>query len=301
MTLLDKKIKLCEDFLKAYANYDRIHPFDFREEGNMPVIIYRLKLALILQFLESVGIKKEIGYLDEFEFADEEGLDMDFYYPDEKNFETWMKDCSPYLHIVDMSDTRYVLSDLIYGNESSDDDTEEESSDVPELTDAVECDLAGFPLKEKTAKEIANYINDWFRYQEYDLFHYAQWDELSPLYFKRCKERVMVDGKEVVKTVYKNEDTLLIDRLYQDSLPVSSQMNLYDVYYEEEPFKLLMFTFGADDSGYEPFNATQTNFVYAIQMALLHLYIFRLDKTLHFLPKEYKGGERKILPRVKLN
>jgi hypothetical protein len=92
-TILDRKIDACEKFLEQYKQYYHLMPGDFENKGLLPRLVYRTKIAYVLQFLEQMGQQMKVD-LDDVSF-DEDGY-AENYFPDRSNFEDLLQVGDPY-------------------------------------------------------------------------------------------------------------------------------------------------------------------------------------------------------------
>lgn len=303
-TILDKKIDACEKFLEQYKKYYNLMPAEFENKGMLPRLTYRAKIALVLQFLEQMGEQKKVD-LDDVSF-DDDGYAENFF-PDNCNFENLLRVGDPYYHIDSMTDTCQAVIDIANGYEDSNDTyaIEKENSENPGRDTVVEClkiDLGGKKHDDKKLEEVAEWILGDFGYEGTEVFFYEEQDDLWPYFMKNYYNEVSENGRIRCIPKSRKRDAKKIHELFcSDTFtPVTTWYVGYDVSSKTRPRSDYVIGFGMTNDGYSDcYDCTKTNFVYGIQTALLHLYLFRLDKTLDFLPKKYKGGDKKIFSNFK--
>ena len=301
-TILDRKIDACEKFLEQYKKYYHLMPGDFENKGLLPRLVYRTKIAYVLQFLEQMGQQMKVD-LDDVSF-DEDGY-AENYFPDRSNFEDLLQVGDPYYRISCMIDTCQGVADVANDYGDSDYTRGKEGSVNPERDTIVEClkwDLNGKKYNEKRLEEIAGWILGDFGWEGMEIFFYEEQDDIWP-YFMREYYDVITEN-DIMKCLPKSKkkDAKKIHELFcsDEFVPVNTWYVAYDVSRKRLPRSDYIIGFGMTNDGYtDYYDCTKTNFVYGIQMALMHLYLFRLDITLNFLPKKYKGGDKKIFPNFK--
>ena len=293
----NEKIRLCEEFLEAYAHYIPLSPEDFLDQGYLPQMVYRAKIAFVLQFLKQLGIQRDeiIPNLNEVS-AEPENEEFDHSYPDWDTFESFMS-VSPYHHVHPMNETMDNFIDIVYGNFTPEDENKADDEKETYLAEGILHDLTG--NHNRKIKETAGWILNDLGYEGNEVFFYEEWDELIPYYLRKCCILTTEKGFTRYKPVSESQTEKKLLSLYYDAKPVMAEYCAYNVSKEVFPESINIYTFGfSSESWGTDYSCTRTNFVYGIQVALIHLYLFLLDQTLDFLPKKYKGKDKLIFPKI---
>ena len=321
MSLLDEKIKKCEDFLRKFSTYrlmdaeDIVMNHDMEEPfWGLSEVMFRAKIAMVVKFFEEMGNIIESETLEKMNPT----VDEEWSFPDDELICALGSLADPFLKVVSLNRFSNKANNVC-GMVSGDvlecfeavDYADNEAIVPKEMQEKIK-DKEGeinFDLldDDNSLKNIATGAVNDAQCDNY-LFYFAEWDRLLPYFAKKYVMKILKSHGANFSPFYDlaesaGEDAKKVWNLDREAgLTFANHSECYDLFQlDVNPMEVYVTAFGEMQgwAGY-PFDITKTDVAYPVLKALQHLYLFKCDRQTHFLPPEYVHGDELIFPNFKM-